>query len=139
MQPQITFYGAIFTSQGMKPYPVKIQALQNLPIPENHKQLQSFLGLINYLQSFLPDLASKTTFFREQILQWDWNPSTDPTFHKLKHWICTTLLKTTLAYFDHINPMVLQTDASEYGLRAALLQDGRPIAFVSKTLTGVEM
>ena len=61
-QPQIIFHGEIFTAQGMKPDPVKIQALQDLPTPENHKQLQSFLCLINYLQSLLPDLASKTTF-----------------------------------------------------------------------------
>ena len=137
-QPQITFYGAIFTSQGMKPDPTKIQALQDLPKPDNHKQLQSFLGLINYLQPFLPGLASKTTFLREQISSWDWNPSTDIAFQKLKHWICKTLLNTTLAYFDRTKPVVIQTDASEYGLGAALLQDGRPIAFASKTLTDVE-
>ena len=46
----------------MKPDPMKIQALQDLPTPENHKQLQSSLGLINYLQPFLPNFASKATF-----------------------------------------------------------------------------
>ena len=112
-QLQITFYGAVFTSKGMKPDPTKIQALQDLPTPDNHKQLQSFLGLINYLQPFLPDLASKTTFLREQISSWDWNPSTDIAFQKLKQWICKTLLNTTLAYFDHTKPIVIQTDASE--------------------------
>ena len=35
-QLQITFYGAIFTSKGMKPDPTKIQALQDLPTPDNH-------------------------------------------------------------------------------------------------------
>ena len=59
-------------------------------------------------------------------------------FQKLKQWICKTLLTTTLAYFDHTKPVVIQTDGSEYGLGAALLQDGRPIAFASKTLTDVE-
>ena len=117
---------------------MKIQALQDLPTPENHKQLQYLLGLINYLQPFLPGLASKTTFLREQVSHWDWNPSTDATFQKLKQWICKTLLNTTLAYFDHTKPVVIQTDASEYGLGAALLQDGRPIALASKTLTDVE-
>ena len=120
----------------MKPDPVKIQALQDLPAPENHKQLQSFLGLINYLQSFLPYLASKTTFLREQISHWDWNSSTDTTFHKLKQWICNTLFKTTLGYFYCTKPMVIQTDVSEHGLGAALLHGGRPIA--SKTLTDIE-
>ena len=37
MQSQITFYREIFTAQGMKPDPVKVQALQDLPIPENKK------------------------------------------------------------------------------------------------------
>ena len=46
--------------------------------------------------------------------------------------------KTTLANFDHTKPSVIQTDASEYSLGAALLQDGRPIAFASKTLTDVK-
>ena len=30
-QPQITFFGAVFTAKGMQPDPSKIQALQNLP------------------------------------------------------------------------------------------------------------
>ena len=137
-QPQIAFYGAIFTSKGMKPEPMKIQALQDLLIPDNHKQLQSFLGLINYLQPFLPNLASKTTFVREQIFNWDWNPSTDIAFQNLKQWICKTLISTTLAYFDCTKPVVIQTDVSKYGLGAALSQDGRPTAFASKTLTDVE-
>ena len=62
---QISFYGTIFTVQGMRPDPAKVQALQDLPTPQNPKQLQSFLGLINYLQPFLPNLAAKTTFLRE--------------------------------------------------------------------------
>ena len=41
-QPQIFFYGTIFTAQGMKPDPAKVQALQDLPAPQNPKQFQSF-------------------------------------------------------------------------------------------------
>ena len=83
-QPQITFYGTIFSAQGIKPDPIKIKALQDLPTPQTQKQLQSFLGLVNYLQPFLPGIASKTTFLREQISKCDWNPSTDNSFQKLK-------------------------------------------------------
>ena len=64
---QISFYGAIFLAKGMKPDPKKVQAQQDLPIPQTQKELQSFLGLINSLQPFLPDLSHKTTFFREQV------------------------------------------------------------------------
>ena len=135
---QITFYGAIFSAKGMKPDPKKVQALQDLPIPQTQKELQSFLGLINYLQPFLPDLSHKTTFLREQISNWDWTPSTDAAFHHLKQWICNTLLKTTLAYYDRTKPVEVHTDASEYGLGAALIQHNKPVAFASKTLTPVE-
>ena len=137
-QPQITFYGTIFSAQGIKPNPMKIQALQDLPTPQTQKQLQSILGLVNYLQPFLPGIASKTTFLHEQISQWDWNPSTDNSFQKLKQWICNTLLKTTLIYYDRDQHLTVHMDISEYGLGAALLQNNRPIAFASKTLTDVE-
>ena len=80
-KPQITFYGTIFSVQGMKPGPIKIHALQDLPTPQNEKQLQSFLGLVNYLQPFLPDIAAKTTFLGEQVSQWDWTPSLDSHFN----------------------------------------------------------
>ena len=102
------------------------------------EKLQLFLGLVNYLQLFLPDIAAKTTFLREQVSKWDWTPSTDSAFQQLKQWICKTLPKTTLAYYDRSQPLRIQTDASEYGLDTALLQNNRPIAFASKTLTDVE-
>ena len=89
------------------------------------------------MQPFIPSLISKTTFLHEQVTNWDWNPSTDQSFHHLKSHICNTLLRTTLAYYDHTHPLVLQTNASEYGLSTAL-QNNRPIAFASKTLTDVE-
>ena len=122
----------------MKPDPKKVQALQDFPIPQTQKELQFFLGLINYLQPFLPDLSHKTTFLREQVSNWDGTPSTDASFHHLKQWICNTLLKTTLAYYDCRKPVEVHTDASKYGLGAALIQHNKPVAFASKTLTPVE-
>ena len=56
----------------------------------------------------------------------------------LKAWICQTLLKVTLAYYDRTKPVMIQTDASKFWLGAALLQGNQPIAFASKTLTEVE-
>ena len=109
------------TANGMKPDPAKIQALHDLPAPEMHTKLHSVLRLINYLQPFLPDLASKTTFFRDQERNRDWTPSKDTAFRCLKQLICSTLLKTTLAYHDCTKPVQIHTDASEYGLCTALI------------------
>ena len=49
------------------------------------------------------------------------------------------LLRTILAHYDHAQLLVLQTDASEYGTSTGLIQNNRPIAFASKTLTDVEI
>ena len=43
------FTEQFFSAKGMKPDPKKVQALQDLPTPQTQKELQSFLGLVNYL------------------------------------------------------------------------------------------
>ena len=45
---------------------------------------------------------------------------------------------TSLRYFDPSLPVTIQVDASQVGLGAALLQNGKPIAFASKALTKTE-
>ena len=42
------------------------------------------------------------------------------------------LLKSTLAYYDHLQPLVMQTNGSKYGLNTALIQNNRSIAFARK-------
>ena len=43
-----------------------------------------------------------------------------------------------LGYYDPDKPVVLQTDSSRSGLDATLLQDGKPIAYASESLTSSE-
>ena len=118
-QSKISFCGTTFMVQGMRPDPAKVKLCK----------------------TFLPS-KSKTTpvifrFAREQVTNWEWNPSADQAFNCLKSWVCNILLKTALANYGHTKPLILQTDASEYGLSTALIQSNSPIAFTSKTLTDV--
>ena len=83
-QPQIAFYVAVFTAEGMWSDPSKIQALQDLPTPDSQAKLQSFLGLINYLQPVIPSFSAKTMFLYELLAEWDRDPSTDAAFQCLK-------------------------------------------------------
>ena len=59
----------------------------------------------------------------------------DKAFGQIKQAVSET---TTLSYFDVRKPVVLQVDASMKALGAALLQDGKPVAFASKALTSTE-
>ena len=112
------------------------RSLQHLPTPKSPTKLQSLLGLINYLQPFIPGLSSKRMFLQEQTTKWDWNSLTCAAFQHLQAWICQTLLNTTLAYYYWSKPVIVQTDASKYILSVAIIQCNRPIA--NKTLTDIE-
>lgn len=59
-------------------------------------------------------------------------------FQKVKE-ILTRSRGPVLAYYDPKKPVTLQVDASKYGLGVVLLQDSRPVAYVSKTLTSSEI
>ena len=119
--------------------PSKIHTLQDLPTSDSQAKLQFFLGLISYFQPFMPSLSAKTTFLHvNSLLSGTWNSSTEAAFQCLKACICQTLLNTTLAYYDWSKPVVVQTDAIEYGLGATLIQTRHPIAFASKMFTDVE-
>ncbi|MCO5602477.1 hypothetical protein L7F22_056609 [Adiantum nelumboides] len=65
-----------------------------------------------------------------------WNEHLDESFNKLKHLVTTAPM---LHIVDPSKPFVVETDASDYALGAALYQDGRPIAFESKKLSDAEM
>ena len=43
-----------------------------------------------------------------------------------------------LKYYQREKDLVIQCDASEGGLGAALLQDGRPLAYASRALTAAD-
>ena len=47
----------ILTESGIKPDPKKVEAIHNWPTPKNITELLSFLGSVNYLSQFIPELS----------------------------------------------------------------------------------
>ncbi|KAK7093532.1 hypothetical protein V1264_007265 [Littorina saxatilis] len=135
---QVKFFGMIYDADGVHPDPEKTTEIKNLPSPKNLTELQQFLGMVQYMSSFIPRLADHTTALRaltKKDVQWDWNSSHQKAFQKVKDMICED---TALTYFDITKPAVIQVDASQQGLGATLIQDDKPIAFASKALTETE-
>ena len=134
----VTFFGTVYDKDGAHPDPKKVEAIHKMPPPEEPQELQKFLGMTTYLSPFIPSLLTFTAPLRE-LLQNDseftWNDSYQEAFDTVKQMVCKD---TTLRYFDSRKPVVIQVDASQKGLGAALLQDGRPVAFTSKALTPTE-
>ena len=51
-QNQVSFYGHIWSDQGISPDPKKIQALKHMEFPPDKETMRSFLGMINYLNRY---------------------------------------------------------------------------------------
>ena len=51
------FFGNILSKDGLSPDTRKVELIQQWPTPTNHKELQSFLGTVNYLSRFLAFLS----------------------------------------------------------------------------------
>ena len=131
----INFFGCLYDANGVHLDPGKVNAVHALPAPTNVIELQEFLGLVTCLSPFIPGLSTLTSPLRE-LLKKDadfiWNCTYNTTFEWIKE---AVISDTILRYFDPSLPMTIQVDASQVGLSAALLQNGKPVAFASKSLT----
>ena len=67
-----------------------------------------------------------------------WDSPQQESFDKVKD-ILTQTPGPVLAYYDASKELILQVDASKYGLGATLIQEGRPLAYASKALTPTEV
>ena len=63
--PSVKFFGNMYTKDGVKPDPDKIQAIVDLRRPEDKSELRTFLGMVGYLQQFLPNLSELEKPLRE--------------------------------------------------------------------------
>ncbi|KAI8484940.1 hypothetical protein Bbelb_373470 [Branchiostoma belcheri] len=137
-QSECKFFGMIYSAAGIKPDPSKVEAINQMTQPQDKKELRSFLGLIQYMGSFIPKLAEHTANMRELLkedAEFKWSPSHTQDFDRIKALISK---ETTLQLYDREKPVTLQVDASMKGVGALLMQDNKPIAFASKALTPAE-
>ena len=128
-------YGKTYTTDGCKPVQNKITAIVEMPPSSSKKEVQSFIGMINYLTKFSPRLTELAEPIRELVkgkVSFNWGPEHQDSFTMLKKELVRPLI---LAYYNPQKETVLQTDVSTKGLGACLLQDKKPIYFTSKALT----
>ena len=143
-QTELDFIGRRITRQGIKPILNAATALINSPVPNDKKELKSFLGMIGFYRSFFPNfstIASPLYKIVNQDSVFNWDETADKSFKML-----ITSLKNSqiLAFFDtSLNTTtILTTDASSVGLGAYLvqIQNGKevPIYFISRKLSACE-
>ena len=134
-QNEVDFFGETYTTSGHKPSRSKVSAIIAIPSPTNKKQVQSFIGMINYLSKFLPRLSELAELIKElskEKVPFNWGPEHQAAFQQMRKEITCA---PVLAYYNPKKQTMLQTGASTKGLSACLLQEEKPAYFASKALT----
>ena len=135
---EVPFIGHIATDQGLCADPAKVQALMEMPSPTDVAGVQRFLGMVQYLCKFLPHLSDLTTPLRDltqKDTKWVWGDPQEQALEAVKKAVTST---PVLRYYNLQEEVTLQCDASQFGLGAAMMQKGQPVAYASRALTSTE-
>ena len=103
-QQEVKFFGETYTTDGCKPAQSKIKAIQEMLAPQCKKQVQSFIGMVNYLSKISARISELTEPIRDlckEKVPFNWGPEHEGAFQLIKKEIATAPI---LAYY---NPKIL--------------------------------
>lgn len=139
---EVTYLGHRINKDGIQPVPDKVRAIKESPAPTNVKELQAFLGLINYYSRYMPNLSTILAPLHELLVKdatWKWGRRQIDAWNAAKDLLQSESL---LVHYDPTKPLVISCDASPYGLGAVLAHlendEEKPIAYASRTLAPAE-
>ena len=140
---EVEHLGHIISKMGIRVNPEKTEALGNVPVPKNVKELQSFIGGVNYYAKFIPNMATLCKPLYDLLkkgTKWTWDVKQQEAFGTLKSKLISTPI---LEIYDGQLPVKLDCDASNYGVGAVLSHvypngDEKPVAYASRTLNKSE-
>ena len=137
----VSYLGHTFSSSGMCPDPLKVQAVQEWPVPKDVTAVCRFLGLASYYRRYIAqfaDIASPLHRLTQKDATFHWTPECQEAFNTLKKKLTQAPVLTFPRFDKEAKPFVLQTDASAVGLGAVLEQGDQVIAYASRALTKPE-
>jgi hypothetical protein len=134
---QVQYLGYIIDEHGVHVDPRNIQVIWDWLALATLTELRSFLGLANFYCRFVLRFVhitwplSQVTkgAMKEKLF---WSKSQQKTFVELKHRLCCALV-LTLPYLQQ--PFEIDTNASDYAIRAFLTQQRHPMAYHSVKLS----
>ncbi|CAI7807229.1 unnamed protein product [Closterium sp. NIES-54] len=137
-QNRLDFLGHVISEAGIEIDPKKLDTVKACHPPTNIMGLQSFLGFVNYVRRFVPDMARSTAPLTDLLRKgaaFTWGEKEHAAFSTVKNVLCSPPI---LCIADPHHPFKVVTDASDIAIGAVLLQDFgnglQPIAYESRKL-----
>ncbi|KAH9667504.1 hypothetical protein KPL70_021062 [Citrus sinensis] len=132
-QESIDYLGHIVSARGVHADPQKITAMVDWPLPKSVKRLRGFLGLTGYYRRFIQGYATIAAPLTELLCKeaFHWNLAATQAFQALKK----ALVEAPVLHLPNFAlEFVIETDASNVGIGAVLMQAGHPLSYFSKKL-----
>ncbi|KAL5264194.1 hypothetical protein ACHWQZ_G005321 [Mnemiopsis leidyi] len=132
---EVTYLGRVISAKGVKPDPDKIRDVLDMPKPTDRTGVQRILGMINFLAKFIPNMSTITQPLRILLVketEFVWTSQQDKALEEIKRVLTSS---PVLAFYNPKKEVQLLCDASQSGLGTCLLQEGKPIAYASRSLT----
>jgi hypothetical protein len=136
--------GHIVSKEGVKIDPETVEAINHISIPRNRKEVQYFLGVINFLRIFVPnvvEIVRHITNMLKKIHEVKWTPKAREYFQKIKEAMGKSLVLVILNYDKDFS---MFSFASEHTIVVYLLHKNdenqeQPISFFNRALRDVEL
>ena len=126
------FLGHILSSDGIRPDPEKIRAIQERPPPRTAKEVRGFLALCNWFRQYAPHFSEVSGPLHE--IKEKGNTPVTLTAEQLAAWEAVKARLSqppVLRPLDPSRPVVLDTDSSEKYTGGAMLQTDSPRVILS--------
>jgi len=121
-------------SQGqIKPDPARLQTPMDYPVPKSQKELKRCLVMFAYYARWIANISEKILPLT-RLTYFPMGAKEVQAFESLRR----CLLDACLQCIDEDEPFTVECDASKYVIGAVLNQGGRPVAFMSRTLSPSE-
>lgn len=121
LKNSVLFLGKVVSKSGVEVNPANIDRILEWPIPSSKKEVEAFIGLVNYHREHIIGFAgiAEPLYKLKKKTLFKWGEEHTHSFEKLKQAMTTT---PVLAYPNAKDPFILDTDASYHSIGAELLQ-----------------
>src|SRR5258707_11263496 len=142
-QKEVKYLGLVISKDHVAMDPTKVHGVTEWPTPTKVKEVQSFLGFVNFYRKFIRDFSDVTCPLYAltcKTQQWVWGSPEQKAFDALKKAVTSAPI---LTFPSQSSRFCLECDASNFVTGAVLSQaqaDGthQPITFMSKGFSDTE-
>ena len=146
---KVEFLGFIVSTDGVQMDPERVRTIQEWPPPKSYRELQIFLGFVNYYRRFIEGYSKlsapltgllKGSKGGKKSGPFQWSDEQEQAFRRLRDAFVSIPI---LHHYDPIKKIKMESDASNFAVAGIISQQDqfgnwRPVAFWSRKMIPAE-